>query len=158
MMGGGEVIVGKVIPTVAPRDLDEFSTAAIFDSPEDLPTPIAPLGPYVTSAEIKLTENEKKLLSRDPKYSLIYPPDRTSVSIEIERMNTKVRFNDRSKKQTDGVRLSNQDGSSKMDSRARITDSKGDPIEWNKHDNKKRVNIEKTDVMGLDQLNENLGD
>ena len=81
-----------VIPTVPPKSLEEFSTMTIFDSPEDFVKPQPPLGPFVTSRDIKLTKGERKLLSRDPKFSIIYPPTKMKMSIEIERMNSKARY------------------------------------------------------------------
>ena len=71
-----------VIPTIPPKDLQEFSTTSIFNSPEDLPNPIKPSGPFVTSKDIKLTKSEIKLLSKDPKYSLVFPPTKMRLSIE----------------------------------------------------------------------------
>ena len=63
-----------VIPTIPPKNLQEFSTTSIFNSPEDFARPQPPLGPFVTCKSIKLSKGELKLLSRDPKYSVIYPP------------------------------------------------------------------------------------
>ena len=78
---------GTVIPTIPPRNLQEFSTTSIFNAPEDLPKKLPPLGPYVTDENIVLSTAERKLLSKDPKFSLVFPPDRMKLAIEIERLN-----------------------------------------------------------------------
>jgi len=129
-----------VIPTIPPRDLQEFSTSSIINTPEDLPERKPPLGPYITSKDIKLSEGEFKLLSRDPKFSLIFPPDRTKLSIETERMTSKIRYNDRA------VAYDRT-----TSNRARITDKDGVPIEWNIKSNPKLADIDinrRTDVLG----------
>ena len=71
---GKQDLVATVIPSIPPKNLMDFSTCSIFNAPQDFPDPIPPLGPFLTSPDIKLTEGERKLLSKDPKYSLIYPP------------------------------------------------------------------------------------
>ena len=124
-VGGGGVAIdvhdASVIPTIPPRNLQDFSTSSIFNAPEDLPDPIQPMGPFITSSDIKLSESEKNLLSKDPKYSLVYPPTKLNFATEIERMNAKVRYNDNSNK-----------FSEKKKSLNRITDCNGMPINWPK--------------------------
>ena len=115
---------GTVIPTIPPTDLQEFSTTSIFNGPEDLPQKISPLGPYITSETLHLSPAEKQLLSKDPKYSLVYPPSRMKLSIEIERMNAKTRYNDGSKKKND------KDNSQQTNRKARITKEDGTAINW----------------------------
>ena len=63
------------------------------------------------------------MLSKDPKYSLVFPPDRMKLSIEIERMNTKTRYNEKAKFKK----------KQKKDNFARITDKEGHPIDWSKN-------------------------
>ena len=132
-----------VIPTYPPKDLQEFSTTCIFDAPEDFPKPIAPLGPFVTSDKIKLTNSEKKLLSKDPKYSLVFPPTKMKLAIEIERMNAKIRFNSGRKRRNEKKGGSSSSSSTLQECRVlnseknRITDKNGNPIEWVKCKEKK---------------------
>ena len=142
----------KVIPTVPPSDLHEFSTTSIFNSPEDLPDRVDPLGPYITSGEIQLTAGEKQLLSRDPKYSIVFPPDRMKLSIEIERMNAKVRYDDNSKK-----RKKDMNCPQRGEQKDRITNPDGDPIEWNsKKNHKNDATVQKrSDDVNYDNI---LGD
>ena len=145
----------STIPTIPPRNLQEFSTVSIFNAPEDLPEIKPPLGPYVTSKNIKLSKGELKLLSRDPKYSLIFPPNRTKMSIEIERMNSKIRYNDGRKNNTTGCSFST------CKSRLRITDKDGEPIEWNvskKDDIKNMKNIKEITNPGGSDIENMLGD
>ena len=51
-----------------------------------------PSGPYITSKTIKLSQGEKSLLPKDPKFSMKYEPTEMALSTEIERMNSKVRY------------------------------------------------------------------
>ena len=122
-----------VIPTLPPRNLEDFTTSSIFNAPEDLPKPIKPLGPFITSEKIKLSKGEIKLLSKDPKYSLIFPPTQMKVSIETERMAAKVRYNEKSerKKDKESQILINPDRE-KQEDNYRITDIEGVPIDWRK--------------------------
>ena len=108
--------LSKSRPTIPPRHLGEYSTLSIFGACEDLKKPDRPLGPYITDTSIKLTRGEVKLLSKDPKFSLKYDPDPMTTSIEIERMNSKARFELGSK--------------NKNYKKPRITTGEGKPIEW----------------------------
>ena len=130
-MGASELTTGSVIPTVTPRNLEEFTTIGIFDAPEDLPEPVKPLGPFLTSKDIKLTQGERLLLSKDPKYSLVFPPNKMKLLIETERMNSKIRYNDgfgKKKKMCPSEHVTE----SKRENKARIVDNSGNPIEWHK--------------------------
>ena len=153
-----------VIPTIPPRDLQEFSTTSIFNTPEDLPKPLEPLGPFVTSSSIKLTEGEKKLLSKDPKYSLVFPPSKMKLSIEIERMNTKIRYNNSPRKMIN-KQVGYKEG--ELRERNRITDRGGEPIEWNRSSrkskclgkkSKKKAGIDKCSTEYIADLTKLLGD
>ena len=102
-----------VAPTIPPRYLGEYSSLSIFGTPEDMREKEDPLGPFITSGNIKLTPNEKKLLSKDPKFSLQYSPEDMSLSTEIERMNSKVRYDlgsrKKEKKKKKGERINMTD-------------------------------------------------
>ena len=108
-----------VIPTIAPKALEEYSTISIFGTPEQFVKPKSPLGPYIASKEIKLNKGEIQLLARDPKFSVIYPPTRMKVAIETERMNSKVRYDLGSKKRRKKAACMN-----------RIKDCDNNPIDW----------------------------
>ena len=97
-------------PTIPPRYLGEYSTLSVFGSAEAMTTRQKPLGPFICSDTIKLTQAEQRLLSRDPKFSLRYEPEQTHFSTEIERMGSKHRYNthgkekeERKKKYTDTI-------------------------------------------------------
>ena len=111
--GQNAVNSSRIIPTVTPRYLEEYSTLSIFGLPESLSKREKPLGPYVCGGNIKLNKNEKNLLSKDPKFSVIYEPDMLQVSTETERMNCKHRYNEFSKKRKKkslGSQLTTPDG------------------------------------------------
>ena len=82
----------RVIPTITPHDLSEYSTLLIFGPSEDLPTKQKLLGPFIVDKNIKLSKGEVQLLSRDPKFSVKYPPSKMGMSTEVERMNAKTRY------------------------------------------------------------------
>ena len=83
-------------PTIAPRYLGDFSTAKVFNSSDDFPKPVSPLGPFLCDVNIKLSKGENKLLARDPKFSLKLHPNEIQFATEIERMNSKQRYNEHS--------------------------------------------------------------
>ena len=136
-----------VIPTIPPNDLQEFSTSCIFNAPEDLPAPVAPLGPFLTSKDIKLSKGEKKLLSKDPKFSLVFPPTVMKLSTEIERMNAKTRYNNKTEKfepTSNHEKVMDVTGKEK---RCRITDTKGNPIDWNGYVGQGEIEDHKPELM-----------
>ena len=138
--------------------MEEFTTLDIFDAPEDLPKPVTPLGPFLTSKDIKLTKGEKMLLSKDPKYSLVFPPDRMKLLIEIERMNSKVRYSENNKKKE---KNNPESSAGKFECKARITDSNGNPIEWHQVNHKvvpDTRDLEVNKAMDNNKLDDTLGD
>ena len=56
--------------TVAPIFLKEYGQLRIFSSSEKFPKKETPKGPFIGSKNIVLSDGERKVLSRDPKYSL----------------------------------------------------------------------------------------
>ena len=70
----------RVIPTNPPKNLQGFSTISVFGKPEDMTKKKQPLGPFVTDTNIKLSGGEWELLSRNPKYSVKYPPTRMGMA------------------------------------------------------------------------------
>ena len=72
-----------LIPTNPPKNLEDFSTISVFGTPEDMTKKKPPLGPYVTNTNIKLSKGEWELLSRNPKYSVKYPPMRMAMATRM---------------------------------------------------------------------------
>ena len=85
-------------PTKVPDRLSEFSDLSIFKTPRDLPAKQVPVGPFLCSPHIKLDDNEKKLLSRDPNYSINKHCDMLTFNMELERGLGKHRYNEHGKK------------------------------------------------------------
>ena len=81
-----------IIPTRVPKYLSEYANLTIFKSADDFPKPGNPIGPFIGSEKIVLTEGEKKILSRDPKYSLRYGAKESEFKVELEKMNIKKKF------------------------------------------------------------------
>ena len=88
----GEDISKKITYTRVPRRLKEYSDLRIFLKPNDLPKPVDPVGAFIGSKDIHLSENEKMLLNKDPKYSLRYSTNTMDFQIELERMMSKQRY------------------------------------------------------------------
>ena len=73
--------------------LNEFSDLSIFKGPDHLPAPEPPLGPYICDKNIKLDENELKILNKTPKFSVRGEATELEVLIESERMLCKHWYN-----------------------------------------------------------------
>ena len=82
----------RVIPTIPPKNLEKYSTLSVFGPSENLPARKNPLGPFIVDKSIKLSKGEVALLSRNPKFSVKYPPSRMGMLTEVERMSAKVRY------------------------------------------------------------------
>ena len=76
-----------------PENMQEFKDISIFKTPKDLPEPCPPLGPFICATTVNLNEDEKKILSKDPKYSLIRKIERMNFLLELEKMLSKHRYN-----------------------------------------------------------------
>ena len=81
-----------------PDRLKEFQGLSIFGLPTDLPAKQEPLGPYVCSNNIELSEGERAILSRDPKYSLMMQCSEEDFDTESERALAKHRYGENAKK------------------------------------------------------------
>ena len=68
-------------PTKVPDRLKEYVSLCIFGSSKDLPAKQDLLGPYVYHRDISLSEGERLILSRDPKYCLTQPLDKTEFNL-----------------------------------------------------------------------------
>ena len=83
----------KSTPTKVPERLKEYADLPIFGTSKDLPVKQDPTGPFIAHPDIKLTEGESSLLSRDPKYSVMRRCDKLDFVTETERGLCKHRFN-----------------------------------------------------------------
>ena len=80
--------------TVTPSRLADYTNLSVFGTVADLPSPSAPRGPFVGSDKIKLCEEEKAILSKDPKFSVRGKSDKIKFLTEVERMTSKHRMNE----------------------------------------------------------------
>ena len=78
--------------TVAPRRLSEYSSLKIFGTAKDLPPRQPPVGPFICAKDLKLSNSEIRILSKEPKYSLMLPPSRLEFDTEIEKSQAKHRY------------------------------------------------------------------
>ena len=80
------------IPAV-PRGLEKYKDLSIFGGPRCIPKAVSTLGPFVCDKQIKLSNEELLILSKDPKFSLAFEPTETKFLTELERMASKQRYN-----------------------------------------------------------------
>ena len=92
-------IINKKPQTVPPKYLMEYDGLRIFSPSDAFPKKEAPVGPYIGSESIFLSEGEKKLLSRDPKYSLRREVEKIDFETEVEKMNIKKKYGVQYKKE-----------------------------------------------------------
>ena len=81
-----------VQPQGVPRMLQEFKDLRIFGTKEKFPKPAPLAGPFIGSKMISLSEGEKKVLSKDPKFSVRYDIDKIDFKIETEKMISKQKY------------------------------------------------------------------
>ena len=79
-------------PTRPPERLKDYSDLSIFGPPSNLPPKQAPLGPYICDDSIILSEGERRVLSKDPKYSLMMECSEEEFDTESERALAKHRY------------------------------------------------------------------
>ena len=84
--------VKKLEPTKPPERLKDFSELSIFGLPEALPRKQTSLGPYLCDKNIHLSEGELSVLSKDPKYSLLFECTEDDFETESERSLAKHRY------------------------------------------------------------------
>ena len=87
-----ETIPDNGQPTLVPNRLREFASLKIFGSAKDLPQQQKPIGPFITDKNIKLNASEIRILSKDPKFSLMEEPDRVEYNTEVEKSFSKHRY------------------------------------------------------------------
>ena len=78
--------------TIAPKYLREYKDLSIFKHSGFFPKKRELTGPFIGSSEIILTEDERKVLMKDPKFSVRHELDETEFKVEIEKMNFKRKF------------------------------------------------------------------
>ena len=77
-----------------PQRLAAYDGLHVFRDPKDFPKKNKPLGPFICDAKIKLSEDELKILSKQPKFSIMGDKKRTDMLLESEKMLGKHRFKD----------------------------------------------------------------
>ena len=96
-------------PSNVPDRLQEYAGALIFKSPSEMPPPEIPVGPYICKSDIKLSDAELSILSKDPKYSLMTHCSLNEFKLESERMLSKQRYGQQDniykKKRDDGLNI-----------------------------------------------------
>ena len=75
--------------TIPPKFLIEYDGLRIFSPSDAFPKKEAPLGPYIGSSSIPLTEGKRRILSRDPKYSLRGEVEATDFRTEVDKNECK---------------------------------------------------------------------
>ena len=89
---------GDFCPTKTPKKLMKYRNLPIFGKPSDLPEPEQTLGPYICDPDIVITEEERCILSKDPKFCISFNPDLMNFRTEVERSLAKHRYNEWDKK------------------------------------------------------------
>ena len=72
--------------------MNEYKDLPIFKGAKEMPKAQKPRGPFICSKQIALNEEEIKLLSKDPKFSVLNKLSRIDFLLELERMNSKHRY------------------------------------------------------------------
>ena len=88
--GGPEIPAAKYANTAS--SLQAYGSLSIFRGPTAMPPPEPPLGPFICDPAITLTEEERLILSKTPKFSVRGEVHVNSMLIEAERMLTKHRL------------------------------------------------------------------
>ena len=78
--------------TKVPDRLIDYKDLPVFGTAKDLPKPQKLKGPYVCGNSIVLSDNEKKILSKSPKYSILKAPDLIDFTCETEKYLSKHRY------------------------------------------------------------------
>ena len=77
-----------------PQRLAAYDSLHIFKDPKDFPKKNKPLGPFICDAQIKISDDELKILCKQPKFSIMGDIKRTDMLLESEKMLGKHRFQD----------------------------------------------------------------
>ena len=87
-------ILEKSMKLAPPNTTDILSGVNLFMAEQANVKPEDPLGPFNCSKDIRLSENELKLLSRGPKFMVRECPTKEDFDIEVEKMIVKNKYND----------------------------------------------------------------
>ena len=79
-------------PTSAPKCLSEYKDLCIFVAPSDFPKKKSPLGPSVYDKNILQSKAERNILSKNPKFSVMYETGWVEFSLELECFLKKHRY------------------------------------------------------------------
>ena len=90
-----------------PTRLKDYEGLRIFKGPKELPEKQDPVGPFVCHAEIELNLSERRLLSKDPKYSLMTTPTEEEFVMEYEKAFSKHRFGQQNEMDTKKAKKEN---------------------------------------------------
>ena len=88
----------KTIQTVTPLNLRKYSSLTIFEPSTSFPEREKSLGPYICDPNIALSQEEREILSKQPKFSVREEIKEIEVLAETERMLVKHRLNENSTK------------------------------------------------------------
>ena len=80
-----------------PSKLSAYKQLNIFKHPNEFPKKTDPLGPFICDKNIKLSTDELKILSKQPKFSVMGEVTRIDMLLETERMLGKHRLQSRNK-------------------------------------------------------------
>ena len=83
-----------VIRTDPHSRLNMYKDLTIFKPSTEFPKPANPVGPFICKKEIKLSEDELRILSKQPKFSVRGNIDEIDMLAETERMLAKHRLNE----------------------------------------------------------------
>ena len=87
-------VLEKSLKSAPPNTANILSGVNLFKNDQTELGPAKPLGPFNCSKEIKLSENELKVLSRGPKFMVRDCPTKEEFDIEVERMIVKNKYNE----------------------------------------------------------------
>ena len=85
-------IYEKEIKTSVPKYLEEFQELSVFGPAWNFPKPEECPGPFIGSKDIELTDGERQILRKDPKFSLRQEVTEMEFLLETEKMLSKRKF------------------------------------------------------------------
>ena len=85
-------------PSSVPQRLSDYADLVIFKTPKDLPPKQQAIGPFICDPSIAISEGERLILSKDPKFSLRSVCGDLEFNTEVEKSTCKHRYNDQNEK------------------------------------------------------------
>lgn len=82
----------NIEPTNTPYFLREYSSLSVFETPDKMPKPMRPLGPYICDKKLKISPEELLILQKDPKYSIRSMTTNCEFQVELEKALGKHRY------------------------------------------------------------------